>query len=137
VAVTHDEAARILGVHPTTVWRLIRRNELARAAPLKTARLDRTQVEQLAARRAVRGRRPNPYFMSAHEVAETLGIVRQLVDRLAAADRLPYVDTGLSKPRRLYRRAQIEVIAAARARRQEVRDRTGQPLGGTLRQNAA
>jgi hypothetical protein len=55
--------------------------------------------------------------MSAHEVAETLGIVRQLVDRLAAADRLPYVETGLSKPRRLYRRAQIEVIAAARARR--------------------
>jgi hypothetical protein len=37
------------------------------------------------------------------------------VDQLAASERLPYVDTGLQKPRRLYRRTQIEVIAAARS----------------------
>jgi len=92
---------------------MIRRGELTPAAALKTAQLGRAQVEQLAASRAIRRRVANRYFMSAEEAAETLRIVRQRVDQLAAADRLPYVDTGLPKPRRLYRRAQIEVIAAA------------------------
>jgi len=53
-----------------------------------------------------------------------LGMVRSMVDRLAVAGRLPYVETGAKSPMRLYRRAQIEVIACAiRARLEGVEGR--------------
>lgn len=74
---------------------MIRRGELARAAPLKTAQLSLADVERVAARRAVR--KPNPYLVTVSEVAQMLGMVRQMVDRLAVAGRLPYVETGATR----------------------------------------
>jgi hypothetical protein len=48
--------------------------------------------------------------------AEILGVSVQYVGRLAAQGRLPWLPTGRSggQPTRVYRRAQIEVIARAR-----------------------
>jgi hypothetical protein len=50
------------------------------------------------------------------EAAEILGISVQYVGRLAAQGRLPWLPTGPSGggPKRVYREAEIEVIARAR-----------------------
>jgi hypothetical protein len=59
---------------------------------------------------------PGP-FVDTDGAAEILGVTPQYVGRLAAQGRLPWLSTGRSGggPTRVYRRAQIEVIAQARA----------------------
>jgi excisionase family DNA binding protein len=110
---THPEAAEILRVRTGTVASMVHRGELTPVQPHKAAQLNRDEVERVAARRAIH--RPNPYFVTGKEAAEILGVNRQRVDQLAADGRLPYVETGVARPRRLYRRAQIEVIASGRS----------------------
>jgi hypothetical protein len=55
-------------------------------------------------------------FVDTGGAAKMLGETPQYVGRLAAQGRLPWLPTGRSggQPTRVYRRAQIEVIAAAR-----------------------
>ena len=57
---------------------------------------------------------PGP-FVDTDGAVEILGVTPQYVDRLAAQGRLPWLPTGYSggRPTRVYRRAQIEVIARA------------------------
>src|SRR4051794_8859870 len=57
-------------LEPGRYWPVLSRRPLGRRATFRPGR-------------AAKGRRTNPYFMSAQEVDETLGIVRQLVDWLA------------------------------------------------------
>jgi hypothetical protein len=56
---------------------------------------------------------PGP-FVDTEGAAQLLGVTPQYVGRLAAQGRLPWLPTGRSAPSRVYRRAQIEVIARAR-----------------------
>jgi hypothetical protein len=60
--------------------------------------------------------RDNPgAFVDTESAARILGVTPQYVARLAAAGRLPGLPTGRAgaQPTRVYRRAQIEVIAHA------------------------
>jgi hypothetical protein len=63
--------------------------------------------------------RDNPgHFVDTDGAAEILGVTPQYVGRLAAQGRLPWLPTGRrGGPTRVYRRAQIEVIARARGGR--------------------
>jgi hypothetical protein len=66
---------------------------------------------------AAEGTRDNPGpFVDTEGAAEILGVTPQYVGRLAPAGRLPWLPTGRSggQPTRLYRKAQIAVIARAR-----------------------
>jgi hypothetical protein len=59
---------------------------------------------------------PGP-FVDTEGAAHILGVTQQYVARLAAQGRLPWLPTGRlgGGPTRVYRRAQIEVIARARS----------------------
>jgi len=58
---------------------------------------------------------PGP-FVDTEGAADILGVTPQYVGRLALRGRLPWLPTGRSggQPTRVYRRAQLEVIARAR-----------------------
>jgi voltage-gated potassium channel Kch len=59
-------------------------------------------------------------FVDSDGAAQILGVTPRYVARLAAQGRLPWLPTGRSggQPTRVYRRAQIEVIARATNLRQ-------------------
>jgi hypothetical protein len=66
--------------------------------------------------RWLEGRVPagHPYWLSTVEAADVLGVTRERVRQLAAADRRPCV---VHAGRRYHRRHQVEVIANARESR--------------------
>jgi hypothetical protein len=71
--------------------------------------------EELTAAAEWTGENPGA-FVDREGAAQTLGVTPQHVGRLAARGRLPWLPTGRSggQPTRVYRRAQIEVIARGR-----------------------
>ena len=80
------------------------------------ARLSRTDVESLALRRwSARKTAPDSYWVTTAQAAPMLGVIPTRVRQLANAELLPFeVGPG---DQRLYRRAQVEVIARARRAR--------------------
>lgn len=75
--------------------------------------LSREVVEAIALTRwTKRHHKPGGYWATATEVAEILDVNRSRIGQLVAIGRLPELRTPTR--RRLYRRAQIEVIANAR-----------------------
>jgi excisionase family DNA binding protein len=117
--VTQAEAAYILGCHPTTVHRLVAQGVLG-WEPGRHRQLSREDVERLAVQR---WRRRDPdapddgvsYWVTAKQAGEILGVGRTRVGQLVESERLPCVRT--SRGERLFRRAQVEVIANARLSR--------------------
>ena len=104
-AITHAEAAQILGVKLGTVPRLIRDGALHRV-PGQHPSLSKSEVEEQA-------RCPcESQWISGTEAARMLGISRIRVWQLALKDLLlwEYATSG----RRRYRRSQVEVISHAR-----------------------
>jgi predicted site-specific integrase-resolvase len=105
---TYAQAAVLLGVHPRTVARMIRRGELA--DPLTPmAGLLRSDVERLSLARWRPGDRT---WLTTAQVGEQLGLSRARVYQLSNAGTLPYQCSG--EGRRLFRPGQIAVIARAR-----------------------
>jgi hypothetical protein len=72
-------------------------------------------VEELMATAAWTRDNPGP-FVDTEGAAEILGVTPQYVARLAVQGRLPWLPTGRLSggPTRVYRRAQLEVIANSR-----------------------
>ncbi len=105
---TYAQAAVLLGVHPRTVARMIRRGELA--DPLTPmAGLLRSDVERLS---LTRWRPGNRTWLTTAQVGEQLGLSRARVYQLSNAGTLPYQCSG--EGRRLFRPGQIAVVARAR-----------------------
>jgi hypothetical protein len=104
-AITHAEAAAILGVHKGSVRRLIRDGILHRV-PGQHPTLSKTEAEE-----QVRNPQQSEWITGT-EAAEILDISKTRVWQLALKDLLPWelADNG----RRRYRRSQIEVISRAR-----------------------
>ena len=107
---THAEAAELLGVHPGSVARWVVEGKLRPVSPYAKAGLLRADVEQLSLERWHEGA---PWWLTAAQVAERLGVTRPRVYQLSDAGRLPYERTP--DGRRLYRPGQVEVIARAAA----------------------
>lgn len=115
-AITRAEAARILGVHVTTVDRLIRRGVLTPARRYATGQLSSERVENLAlTTRPVKRLVAGDYWVSRKGATTVLGVSERRVQQLTDTDRLPYVmhRDGWQ----LYRRAQVEVVGNARRTR--------------------
>lgn len=117
LGLSRADAAHILGCSISHVQTLIADGEL-HADPRLHRQLDRDEVEQLAARHWKRPTTPDDgtsYWVTGRQAAEILGVglsrVGQLVDRGA----LPCLRTPAGI--RLFRRAQVEVIANARLSR--------------------
>ncbi len=105
---TYAQAAELLGVHPRTVARMIRRGELA--DPLTPmAGLLRFDVERLSLARWRRGDRT---WLTTAQIGEQLGLSRPRVYQLSNAGTLPYQCSG--EGRRLFRPGQIAVVVEAR-----------------------
>lgn len=104
-AITHAEAAQILGVNLGTVPRLVRDGALHRV-PEQHPSLSKSEVEEQA-----RHPRESQWITGA-EAARILGISKARAWQLALKDFLPW-EHG-ANGRRRYRRAQIEVISRAR-----------------------
>src|SRR3954452_4860003 len=102
------EAARILGVQPNSVDRLVSRGVLHKEIKRQRRGLDLTDVETLALQRYIPGR---PWFATNREADQILGISRSRLNQLVNAGRLPFVEY---RGRRYFRRQQIQVIANAR-----------------------
>lgn len=79
--------------------------------------LPREQVEALAVARWSSPRTRSPYLANTEEAAHLLGVTRARVVQLTQRGFLPVVETGLRYPVRLYRQAQLEVVANARRAR--------------------
>lgn len=111
--VTFDEAARILGVARSTVQRMVLDCRLTSYGQANTHhRLSQGEVESLATRiyqwwEHVHD--ADSYWVTGAQAASVLGVSRQRVQQLAAADRLPFV--GHETGTRLFRRSQLEVLA--------------------------
>jgi excisionase family DNA binding protein len=161
-AITHQEAAELLGVHPSTVAHMVQNGEL-RSYQSKPS-LSRAQVEAVAELRqrfrmspaeaadqlgvrpttvvrwldtgVIPGHRTvqdrwrldpedvrrirdeGPDLVTGSEAANILGLSSSRVTQLADADLIPYVEVPTRKHmRRLYPRAQLEVVAKARSAR--------------------
>lgn len=117
--VTQAEAAHILGCHVTTVHRLIAEGLLGWEPGLHR-QLSREEVEQVAVQRWRRRKPDAPddgvsYWVTAKQAGELLGVGRTRVGQLVESERLPCVRTPRGE--RLFRRAQVEVIANARLSR--------------------
>jgi len=86
-----------------------------RPLPVLPPEQDATFEELTAA--AVWTRDQPGQFVDTDGAAEILGVTPQYVGRLAQQGRLPWLPTGRlgGRPTRVYRRAQLEVIARARA----------------------
>jgi hypothetical protein len=93
----------------------LRRAELAvRPLPELPADQEATLEERMA---AAEWTRDDPgHFIDTYEAASILGVSHVYVGMLAAKGRLPWLPTGRAggQPKRVFRRAQIEVIARAR-----------------------
>ncbi len=115
--VTFAEAAHILGVSVATVRRLICAGELEQPQRHGKRQLSRREVEQLAVARYDRNHRPgsDSYWVTRPEAARILDVNQARVWQLAQRGFLPY-ETAPGGTR-LYRRAQLRVIANARASR--------------------
>jgi excisionase family DNA binding protein len=102
--VTPAEAAHILGRSPMTVQRMIRNGELPRHRARAQRRLDRRDVERVAAERCWRPKRwtrgnsrtreGDSYRISSGEAGEPLGVTRVRVAQPAAVGRLPHLVTS-------------------------------------------
>lgn len=104
-AISHIEAAQILGVTVKGVQRLLRDGALHRV-PDQHPSLSRVEVEQEA-------RDPHQsVWINGPEAAAILGISKTRVWQLALKDLLPW-EFGVNGRRR-YRRSQIEVISRSR-----------------------
>lgn len=104
-AISHADAAKILGINPTSIPRLVRTGELKRQEH-QLPSLSRTQVEQYLADQQTAG------WITATEAAAILGISKTRTGQIAAKGLLPF-DIG-PNGRRRYRRGQIEGISRAR-----------------------
>jgi hypothetical protein len=115
--ITFTEAAHILGVSVTSVHRLILAGELEHSQRYGKRQLSRREVEQLAVARYGRNHPPGPdsYWVTRPEAACILDVNQARVWQLAERGFLPY-ETAPDGTR-LYRRAQLQVIANARASR--------------------
>ena len=104
-AITHTEAAQILGIKIGSITRLIRDGVLHRT-PGQYPTLSRTEAEREA---------KTPHrseWITGTEAAHILGISKTRVWQLAIKDFLPW-EFG-ANGRRRYRRSQIEVISRSR-----------------------
>lgn len=110
---TAAEAAEIIGVTRQTVYKLVHSGALPKARKHQRSGLDREAVEQAGLAR-VPARGGHPYFLTASEAAEVLGVTPKRVHQLAERGRLPVVEHD---GRRLFRRPQLEVVANARRAR--------------------
>lgn len=108
---THAQAAALLGVSMTTIGRLVASGELPHPPQVKAGIL-RADVERLSARRWHPG---DPGWITTTEVAGVLGVSQPRVSQLARRGFLPF-EHG-SDGRRLFRPAQVAVIARARRER--------------------
>lgn len=110
-AVTLEQAARILGVVRSTVQMWIIAGRLTSYGGRYEHRLlSQAEVEEVARETYTWRRRvPGSYWVAGNEAAAILGLSRQRLQQLAVQDRVPYVVhiDGI----RLYRRAQLEVLA--------------------------
>lgn len=110
--VTVEEAARILGCTPSTVGRHVLAGRLtSHRRRYQHRALSRAEVEHLAAV-LYDGRSsgdPESYWVTGQRAADVLGVSRARLGQLTRADRLPFVQRP--NGRRLYRRAQIEVMS--------------------------
>ncbi len=118
--VTQAQAAEVLGVHPTTVARLVRAGELtAYGSPHARRRLSRAEVEALAlSRHPSRGkhrRDGDGYWVGRAEAARILGVTPGRVSQLVKAERIPHERAADGS--RVFRRQQLEVVANARLSR--------------------
>ena len=104
------EAAEILGVQRQYVYRLVHEGVLPKAVKHQRSGLDRETVERLALER-LRPHGGHPYWLTASEAAEVLGVTPKRVHQLAERGRLPVVEHD---GRRWFRRPQLEVVANAR-----------------------
>jgi hypothetical protein len=107
-----------IGGGPTKVEAQRRRVQQPETPRLVLPPDQEASFEELMA--AAKWTRHNPgHFVDTDGAAEILGVTPQYVGRLAAQGRLPWLLTGRSggQPTRVYRRAQIEVIARARGGR--------------------
>ena len=112
------EAAHILGVSRATVHRQVHAGDLpAHGGPQSRRRLSRREVEQLAVARYDRNHPPGPdsYWVTRPEAARILDVNRARVWQLAQRGFLP--SESAPDGTRLYRRAQLQVIANARLSR--------------------
>jgi len=109
---THAEAAELLGVHPGTVARIIRRGELTTPSKWAKAGLSRADVERLS---LARWRPSSTTWLTIAQAAQVLGVTPPRVRQLANSGRLPYERSPAG--RRLFRPAQVAVIARARRER--------------------
>jgi hypothetical protein len=112
-AISHDEAARILGCLARTVARHIAAGRLRSTGShpsLSLADVERLACQVYPWRRRVTD--PDSYWVTATRAAALLGIGRSRLDQLANADRLPYVEHVDGT--RLYRREQLGTIGNAR-----------------------
>ena len=104
-AMTHREAAEMLGVSVTQIPKLIRDGLLDRVEG-QFPSLARTQVEEQA-------RNPRlAEWVNVTEAAQILGLSKTRVGQISNKDLLPFEITASG--RRRFRRAQIEVISRAR-----------------------
>jgi len=122
--VTLEEAASVLGCTPSSVRRRVAEGRLSRRRKrYKHQALSRADVEALAVE-VYRWRRhvgdTDSYWVTSGDAAAVLGVNRQRVQQLSAADRLPFVMHHDGT--RLYRRHQLEVLAHNRgAEREQLR----------------
>ena len=109
---THAEAAALLGVHEGTVARMVRRGELKTPAKWAKAALSQAEVERLSLARWSPG---SATWLTIAQAAEVFGVTPPRVRQLANSGRLPYERSPAG--RRLFRPAQVAVIARARRER--------------------
>ncbi|QWZ09735.1 helix-turn-helix domain-containing protein [Nocardioides panacis] len=105
------EAADILGIAELSVSRLVHSGVLRKAVRGQRHGLERAEVERLALERWRPGR---PYWVTALDAADILGVTRRRVTQLAERGFLPAVQ---HEGRWLFRRHQVEVVANAREAR--------------------
>lgn len=114
VGLTAKEAAAIIGCSRNHVYRLVNQGRLPTVSPQKWAQLDPAEVERFSLARLPSRVRAHHYWASTTEAAAILGVSRERVHQLVAAERIPAVrhhDTWL------FRRNQLEVVANAREAR--------------------
>jgi excisionase family DNA binding protein len=112
---TTEEVAAVLGVRRHSVYMAVYRGGLRKARSSRGgADFDLADVEEYSLRRYRPGV-PHSYWATTGEAAELLGVTPAWLGSQVAAGRLP----GVRHPsgRLLFRRAQVEVIGAARESR--------------------